>query len=284
MVDISAKNRQLISIALYALSGIIYLILLIESICTLLNIYILNKILSKSMNYWLYNFFLEAGILFRERPILIPISFVIFFIAYIIMGLSMYYKSTRNKTICTVALGFLIFSIIMLMYTFWELILKYVFVLFIILITIFGLTSAYFLAPWEDWTYERIYNRISQIIDIINQYQNIVQSFEKQNIDQSIIYQMNNTIRNYIYELNSIERSLLYKSEDIKLLELKTDTLYNHVIRFKDINTGKNILDSIEKSVIGYIKECLSDKRFMIVALLTLSKENVNKILKLKEG
>lgn len=117
-------------------------------------------------------FLYEAGVIFREKPLVIPVLFIIFFGAYLVQGFFTFSEKYRDQVFAGLALGGVSVSLVILIYTFWEL--SPIKISFGSSIIVGLLIATYFLSPWKDWLIKKIYERLDKIMETISNYSKIL--------------------------------------------------------------------------------------------------------------
>jgi len=236
--DFPIKGKELSALLLYLLSGILFALLFIESICSLLQIYI----------FPIYSgFFYEVGKIFRAKPTLIPISFILFFVTYIMQGVFTFSEVYRNKTLATAALGFVSFSSVILIYTFWELILTYPVLIFGIFVVLALIYACYFMSPWKEWMQENIYRMLNEAEKITDDYLSVLNDAKLIHIPH--LFQ---TIEEYKKEIKDLRKKMEGTNANLKLIEMESKEL------LRKVKSGPiNEIEDEKKSIIREIKNYL---------------------------
>lgn len=218
---------------LYTIPGIIFGALFLVSIFTLLDRGLLPPSIRSGFLY-------DAGRIFRGKPLVIPVLFIIFFGAYLLQGFFTFSEKNRDRAFAGAALGGVSLSLVILIHTFWEL--SHLIVSLGSSIIVGLLIATYFLSPWKDWLIDKIHKGLNEANGIISGYLPIITEIRELTGDLNLkIY---NEIDEYKEEISNIARSIEDTNANLKLEYLKSEDLKDKVKLLKDIDKDEEVIKS----------------------------------------
>ena len=251
--------------ALYIFPGIIFGALFVVSISKLLGVGILPPSMHSGFLY-------EAGKIFKQKPLVIPVLFIIFFGAYLLQGFFTFSERNRNQAFAGTALGGVSISLVILIYTFWEL--SHLMVSLGASIVVGLLIANYLLSPWKNWLIKKIHERLDKTMGAMSNYLKIVNEIKSLAGDSKL--SIFNEIERYKEEAEVIRRRM-DDPNALRKADLDSEYLLKKVKLLRKVDTDKDIIDEDFEKIKNMIREYESkfeDKSHLDMLLLYYLPDN----------
>lgn len=252
--------------ALYIFPGIIFGALFVVSISKLLGVGILPPSMHSGFLY-------EAGKIFKQKPLVIPVLFIIFFGAYLLQGFFTFSERNRNQAFAGAALGGVSISLVILIHTFWELILSHPPLFLGPFIVVGSLVANYFASPWRKWLIKRVHKKLKVVEEIVNDFLEMMRDIKVEDLPRTF-----NEIMKYKDKISNIRKKIDADNANLNLEDLNSADLLEKVKLLESVDTGESVIyrdeENIRKEISEYIAVFENEEIIDRVLQYYLSEEN----------